>query len=121
MSKTNFSIFIDSTGDLGKELRTKFDIDYCPMNISINDKEIVASLDYDQGYSAHEIYEIMRGGTRIFTTMVPTTVFQEKFTKAVEEGNDVLYISCSSGLSGSVNVGIKVAEEIMKAHLAGSV
>ncbi len=116
MSERKFAILIDSTGDLGKELRTKWDIDYCPMNISINDKEIVASLDYDQGYSAHDIYETIRGGTRVFTTMVPATVFQDKFTYYVEKGMDVLYIACSSGLSGSVNVGAKVAEGILAEH-----
>ena len=105
-------IFIDSTGDLPKDLREKYDIDYCPMIVTVDDKEVIASLDYDQGYSLKAFYDVMREGRRIFTSQVPDNVFVEKFTKALEEGYDVLYIACSSALSSSVNAGAKVAKEL---------
>lgn len=107
-------IFIDSTGDLPKDLRDKYDIDYCPMVVTVDDKEVVASLDYDQGYSLKEFYDVMRAGRRIFTSQVPDHVFVEKFTAALKEGYDVLYIACSSKLSASVNAGEKVAESLRK-------
>ena len=107
-----FKIFIDSTGDLPKDLRDEYGIDYCPMVVTVDEKEIVASLDYDQGYSLKAFYDVMRAGRRIFTSQVPDQVFIEKFTAALKEGKDVLYIACSSKLSASVLAGEKVAQKL---------
>ncbi|MBE6126942.1 MAG: DegV family protein [Erysipelotrichaceae bacterium] len=107
-------IFIDSTGDLPKDLRDKYDIDYCPMVVTVDDKEVIASLDYDQGYTLKQFYDVMREGRRIFTSQVPDHVFVEKFTAALKDGFDILYIGCSSKLSASVLAGEKVALGLRK-------
>ena len=78
---SNFVIFGDSTCDLNKELREKYDIEYVAMNFSVDDTEYVASLDWDEK-DAKAHYDIMRGGKRVFTTQVPRTVFYDTF-KAV--------------------------------------
>ena len=108
-----FAIFIDSTGDLPIDLRKEFDIDYCPMMLNIDGKDVVASLDYDQGYSPKELYDIMRNGTRVFTSQVPNQTFLDKFEPVLKEGLDILYIGCSSALSASV----AAAELLAKNHL----
>ncbi|MCR5490703.1 MAG: DegV family protein [Bacilli bacterium] len=113
MAKT-FEIFIDSTGELNRELRAKYDVDYCPMGIAVGDaEEVPASLDYDAGYSLKDYYDALRAGKRLFTSQVKDHVFEEKFTAALEKGLDVLYISCSSALSASVKAAEKVAEGLM--------
>ena len=109
-------IFIDSTGDLPKDLRDKYDIVYCPMVVTVDDKEVIASLDYDQGYTLKQFYDVMREGRRIFTSQVPDHVFVEKFTAALKDGFDVLYIGCSSKLSASVLAGEKVAMNLRKEY-----
>ena len=109
-------IFIDSTGDLPKDLRDKYDIDYCPMVVTVDDKEVIASLDYDQGYTLKQFYDVMREGRRIFTSQVPDHVFVEKFTAALKDGFDVLYIGCSSKISASVLAGEKVAMSLRKEY-----
>ena len=76
-----FVLFTDSTCDLNKETREKWDINYVAMNYSINGEEFVASLDWES-HSAKEYYDILRGGTRVFTTQVPRTVYYDAF-KAV--------------------------------------
>lgn len=111
MSK--LAILIDSTGDLNQELRQKHEIDdYCAMHISYDDKEIVASLDWDAGVTPEELYQVLREGRRIYTSAVTVQEYEEKFTKYLEQGRDVLYIACSSGLSASVNVANQVAERL---------
>lgn len=106
-----FVIFGDSTCDLNKELREKFGIEYVAMNFTIDDVEYKASLDWEC-HSAKEHYDIMRGGKRVFTTQVPKNVYYDSFKKCLQEGKDVLYISCSSALSASVNTAILVAKEL---------
>lgn len=109
----DYIILTDSTSDLNQELRRKFNIDYVAMNITYDDKELKASLDWEE-YSAKELYDIMRNGKRVKTTQVPYTVFQEKFLDCAKNDKDIIYISCSSALSGSVNIARTVKDEILE-------
>ena len=59
---------------------------------------------------------MMRDGKIIKTTQVPGPVYEEKFEQIAAEGKDVVYISCSSALSGSINTAMAVADKIMEAH-----
>lgn len=111
----DFVIFGDSTCDLDKDMREKYGIDYVPMNYILDGKEYPASLDWES-LSVKEFYDAMRNGKRITTTQVPVEVFEKKFTEALEQGKDVLYISCSGALSGSINQGILVAQELVEKY-----
>ena len=110
-----FVIFADSTCDLTKEMREKYNIDYTPMNYIVDEKEYVASLDWES-HPVREFYDLMRNGKRVFTTQVPQNVYQEKFESAIKDGKDVLYISCSSALSGSINIARTVTEQLKEQY-----
>ena len=107
----DFVILGDSTCDLNLDLRKEYNIEYVPMNFSIDDTEYVASLDWEF-HSAKEHYDLMRAGKRVFTTQVPMTVYNEAFRKALDQGKDVLYISCSSALSASIKTAVLLAQEL---------
>lgn len=111
----SFAIVSDSTCDLNNELRTKYDIDYVYMNYVIDDKEYPAMLDW-QFHSPKEFYSLMRNGTRVTTTQVPREVFEDKFSAYLKEGKDVLYVSCSSALSGSYNLATLIAKELAEEY-----
>ncbi len=111
----DYVILTDSCSDLGKDVREKLGIDYVQMNIVYDGKELPASLDWDI-YTPAELYNIMRGGTRVTTNQVPVQNFNTAFTKYMEEGKDVIYIGCSSALSGSVNTGKVVADELAEKY-----
>lgn len=106
-----FVIFGDSTCDLDKDLRAKFGVEYVAMNYSIDDIEYVASLDFES-HSAKEHYDLMRSGKRVFTTQVPKNVYYDAFKAVLDEGKDLLYVSCSSALSASINTAMLVAKEL---------
>lgn len=114
MSK-RFTILVDSTADLGKDMREKYDIDYAAMNYVLDEKEYEASLDW-KSHSAKEFYDLMRKGKIFKTTQVPGPVYEAKFQECFDKGEDVLYISCSSALSGSINMAKMVAEEFTDDH-----
>lgn len=110
------AIFIDSTGDLDTELRKKYDIGYCTMGLSFKGKEIPASLDWDHGYNPHQLYDVMREGEKIFTSQVTRQEFIAKFEPELKAGKDILYISCSSGLSKSVDLARIVSKELLEQY-----
>lgn len=107
----NYAIITDSCSDLSKEVREKYSIDYVQMNITYDGKELPASLDWDL-YTPSEFYGLMKAGTRIKTTQVPPASFDAAFKKHLSEGSDVIYIACSSALSGSVNTAKVIADEL---------
>ncbi len=110
-----FAVVTDSTSDLGRDLREKYDILYTPMNYVIEDKEYPALLDWEN-HSAKEFYDMMRNGVHIRTTQVPRDTYVRTFTEILESGKDVLYISCSSALSGSINIARVVAKELTETY-----
>ena len=110
----SFAIITDSTSDLTKALREQYDIDYCKMEFSLEDKTYRASLDWDE-ISSSDFYNSMREGKRYKTVQVPVKTFDEKFREHLSKGEDILYIACSSGLSGSVNSAVVLAGELRSA------
>ena len=110
-----FEIFVDSTSDMFTELRKQYDVDYVAMNIVVKGEEKKASLDWDL-YTPQEFYGWMRDGIKITTTLVPLESFINKWTEVLEKGEDVLYISCSSALSGSVNVGRNARDMLLEKY-----
>ena len=105
------AIVTDSCSDLSKETREYYGISYAKMSITIEDKVLPASLDWDE-YSPKELYDYMRNGIRVYTAQVSRDEFEKAFIKELELGNDVIYIGCSSALSASVNLGKVIAEEL---------
>ena len=111
-----FKIFIDSCGEMPREMREPLGVEFIPMTLTINEKsgikEIPALVDYDGEYDFKAFYDAMRNGTRFKTAAINAAEFTPYFTKALEEGFDVLYLACSSGLSVSVGIAANLAKEL---------
>lgn len=107
----SFVIIADSTSDLCAAMRQKYDVEYVKMNFVIDGTEYPADLDWPQ-FSVKEYYDLMRSGKRITTTQVTRETYQNEFKKHLDAGKDVLYIGCSSALSGSINLAKLLAKEL---------
>lgn len=111
----DFIVLTDSTSDLTLELRKEYGIEYVPMKYIIDETEYEASLDWES-HDPKGYYDLMRGGSRVFTSQVHKDVYHKVFSDAIAQGKDVVYVACSSALSASVNVALLVARELMQAH-----
>lgn len=107
-----YVIFTDSCSDLSTELRKKHNIEYVRMGLVVNGEEKYADLDWVD-YSPEEFYGWMLQGKKIKTNLVSVEEFQTKFTPFLEKGFDILYIGCSSALTGSLNVCELAKEEML--------
>ncbi|MDE7165117.1 MAG: DegV family protein [Clostridiales bacterium] len=108
-------VITDSCADPCKELREKYDIDYALMSLIWDGKEIPASCDQDL-FTYKQLYDAMRDGKRIITQQVSDPEFERIFTLYLEQGYDIVYIACSSALSGSYNLGQIVAKRLMEKY-----
>ncbi len=110
-----FAIMSDSSCDLSKENRTRYDIDYVDMRILYEDKDIPADLDW-KTLGIKEFYDLMRSGVRVRTAQVNTAEFESVFEKYILEGRDVLYLACSSALSSSYKQSLTARDKVLEKY-----
>ncbi|MBO5046374.1 MAG: DegV family protein [Clostridia bacterium] len=111
----NFVIVTDSCSELTKEYRDQYEIEYLPMYVYYEEKTFPASLDWET-MSAKEYYDLLRMDTRIYTSQVTAHDFLTRFEEYVKNGCDVMYISCSSALSSSINASTVARNEILQQY-----
>ena len=111
-----FQIFIDSCGEMPRELREPYGVEAIPMTLTVNGKDDIkeypALIDYDGEYDFKGFYDAMRNGLRFKTAAINAAGFEPYFRAALEKGMDILYLACSSGLSISVKEAAKLAEKL---------
>ena len=98
MADRNYILMSDSTCDLPPELYSQMGVKIMKLTFEIDG---VAHHDGDLDY--HEFYERMRKGAPTKTSQISPSQAETAFEKVLAEGNDILYLCFSSGLSGSFN------------------
>ena len=110
-----YVIVTDSCADLNADLRKKYDIEYLCMRVIEGIVDKPADLDW-QFLSAKTFYDKMRHGVRFTTSQITASDYAEAFKQYVEDGCDVLSISCSSALSGSYKASLAARDEVLASH-----
>lgn len=108
MSK--YEIFTDSSCDLTKEMVEQYNLKVMQLEVIIDDKPPVLNNEVD----IKDFYNQLRLGANAKTSAVTLGFFEEKMREALEEGNDILYLGFSSGLSATYNNGVMVIEDLQK-------
>lgn len=108
-----FKIFTDSCSDLGKDMREKMNIDYIRMRLIRNGETMNASLDWDE-YSVQDLYGWLKAGDDVKTNLPQITEFYNKWRPYLEKGIDILYICCSSALSGTISVSLIARDQLLE-------
>lgn len=74
--------------------------------------------DLYQTQSAHDFFEAMRNGNEPHTAQVPMPAIQKAYQWAIDQGVPTVYLSFSSGLSGTYDTAAMLLEQ-MKADNPG--
>ena len=98
-----YQIFTDSSCDLSTELRKQNNIDYFHFGLVVDGVEYPADLDWE-AYSPEEFYGWLSAGKKVKTTQVSMEEVIKKVRPYFEQGIDIIYIGCSSALTGSMNL-----------------
>lgn len=98
-----YQIFTDSSSDLSSELMQANDIKYFYFGLVVDGVEYKADLDWVE-YSQEEFYGWLSAGKTVKTTQVSMQEVMDKVRPCFEQGIDVIYLGCSSALTGSMNL-----------------
>lgn len=109
----NYVIFTDSSCDLSQEMLNARGVYSASLTFRFDDSE--------KEYSNNEMpikafYDKMREGGVAKTAAVNVDGFAAKFEKLLKEGNDILYIGFSTGLSTTYNSARLAAEQLKESY-----
>ena len=90
-----------STADLSKEHFQRRDIKYVCFHYAIDGEEYLD--DLGESISPDEFYDRMKNGAETRTSQVNISEYVEFFSKYLDQGLDIVHVSLSSGLSGTIN------------------
>ena len=94
-------IIADSACDLKREYIDKNNIGLLSLILNLEGKIIKDDLGKSLSYK--DFYNKMREGATPTTSQVNAHDFEEEFVKHIKNGDSIIYISISSGLSGTFN------------------
>ena len=104
----SFTIMTDTSANLPKAYLQHNGIRTIPYTFMIDGQELKEAPDFEGG----RFYGDMRRGKIVTTSQIPPQRYMDFFRSELAEGRDVLFISMSSGISGSYNSACIAAEEL---------
>ena len=108
-----FRVFADGTANLPEKMLNG--ITLLPCEYTVDGKPQVYWGDVDS-FDAHDFYENMKSGKEIRTSLLNTHLFLSHLEPVLREGLDAIFISMSSGISGTYNAAMAAARELMEKY-----
>jgi DegV family protein with EDD domain len=105
-------IIIDSACDLPQEMIKQLDVKVMPLLVYVDEVEY----EDTKTIEAKEFYEKMREGSSVRTAQISVKIFHDEFIKYVNSDDEYLYISFSSGLSGTYQTAEMVRKELKETY-----
>ncbi len=97
----SFAVLTDTSGNLPKRLTDENRIGVIPFSYTVNGEDHVC-LDIEQ-FNGADFYRDMKAGQLVTTTQIGPRQYADFFEPYLKEGLDLIFVSMSSGISGSFN------------------
>ena len=97
----SFAVLTDTSGNLPKRLTDENRIGVIPFSYTVNGEDRVC-LDIEQ-FNGADFYRDMKAGQLVTTTQIGPRQYADFFEPYLKEGLDLIFVSMSSGISGSFN------------------
>lgn len=104
----SIKLLIDSGADLSQELAKKYDIGLLPLTTICNGVEYKDGIDI----SSKQLNERMRQGDVFSTAQITVDQYVKAFNEEVKRGNEVLCLTLSSGITGTIN-SARIAKDLI--------
>lgn len=110
----SFTILTDTSANLPTPLLKEHDIHVIPYHYFIGDKQY-SCLD-TEGFDGKKFYKAMRLGADIKTSAINFQSYIDFFGKFLEQGQDILFVSMSSGISSSYSCSEIARKELLQKY-----
>lgn len=107
---SNTRLIIDSCCDVPADIVNSSDVELISFTYELDGGTFCD--DLFQTKDASEFYGAMRAGKEPTTSQLKMQTLQDVFTRAAQDGTPTVYLSFSSGLSGSYDVAMLVKDQI---------
>ena len=105
----SFAVFADGSANLPGSMLEGIRLLPCEYTVDGQPETYTGDLDH---FDAHAFYEGLRSGKHIQTSLLNTHLFLTQFTPVLKKGLDIIYVSMSSGISGTYNAACIAAREL---------
>jgi DegV family protein with EDD domain len=109
----SFAVFADGSANLPQSMLDGIQLLPCDYTIDGVAKTYWGDVDHFDGPS---FYEDLRKGKGVKTSLLNTQLFLSRFAPLLTQGQDIIYISMSSGISGTCNAARIAAQELMELY-----
>ncbi|MCR5157173.1 MAG: DegV family protein [Butyrivibrio sp.] len=103
-----------STADLTAEHFKERDISYICFHFSVDGKDY--SDDLGVSYPFDEFYKAMANGAMTKTSQVTVGEYVEYFENIIKQGKDILHLTLSSGISGTLNSATIARDQVLEKY-----
>ena len=107
----DYVICIDASVDIDQRFIDENKVVIIPMKYVLGEKELLMENRLSE-QELVDFYNSMRAGAMTHTSQITPYFYQQVFRREASFGNDILYISLSSGLSSTYSSALSAAEEI---------
>ena len=105
----SFVVFADGTANLPASRLDGITLLPCTYTVEGVPQDYLGDVDR---FDAHAYYQQLRDGCKITTSLLNTHLFLSRFREVLEQGQDAVYISMSSGISGTYQAAVIAKEEL---------
>lgn len=110
-----FRIITDTSSNLPTDYLRQNNVSVIPFSYYINGKEY--SCVDTEGFDGKKFYKAMRLGAKITTSQINPQSYIDFFRPILESGEDILFVSMSSGISGSFH-SAQIAKDELHTHFS---
>ena len=105
----SFTVFADGSANLPGQLLEGITLLPCTYTVDGEQHTYLGDVDH---FDAHSYYGDLAAGKMVKTSLLNTHLFLTHFRPCLERGEDVIYVSMSSGISGTCQAARMAAEEL---------
>lgn len=109
----SFAVFADGTANLPKKMLDGITLLPCEYTVDGVPETYRGDIDLFDGKT---YYDGLRHGRKVRTSLLNTHLFLTRFREVLDQGKDVIYVSMSSGISGTYNAAMAAAGELMEEY-----
>lgn len=107
-----FAVYTEGASNLPGRILKEYDIRVLPCSYTMDGEHRQYEGDIE-AFDSHAYYDKLRAGAQMKTTLLNSHLFETAFRPVLEEGQDVVYVGMSSGISGTIQSARIAGEELM--------